>query len=106
MTPHPKLPLPHPATPDLLDHAARMRHTIDALLGQDFTPRTRMITYYQDMLALCEHGAMVAVDLTVDLAYLLPTDPRVTTPGLVTLDPIALRARTRDMIQMRSRTLN
>lgn len=99
------LPLPNIATPDLLGHAARMRHTIDTLLGQHVSPRARMLIYYQDMQALCEHGAMVAVDLTVDLAYLLPTDPR-NIPGLVTLDADALAARTRDMIAMRSRMLN
>lgn len=102
-TPHPALPLLF--DPTLLEQARKMRQTIDALLGQHLSPRTCMITHYHDLQALTARGHLIAVDLTVDIAYLIPEDPR-NTPGLVTLDPDALAARTRDMIAMRSSKLN
>ncbi|MCB9135125.1 MAG: hypothetical protein H6636_06850 [Anaerolineales bacterium] len=101
--PHPNLPLLFDLT--LLEQASKMRQTIDALLGQHLTPRERLIAHYRDLEALAAHGAILAVDLTVDIAYILEDDPR-NVPGLVTLDPETLAARTRDMIAMRSRRLN
>ena len=100
--PHPLIPLS--LDPSLLEQARKMRQTIDALLGRHLSPRTCMIAHYNDLQNLAARGTLIAIDLTVDIAYLTPEDPRL--PGLVTLDPEALAARTRDMIAMRSRHLN
>ena len=100
---HPPLPLL--VDPTLLEQATKMRQTIDALLGQHLTPRERLLAHYHDLEDIAAHGALLAVDLTIDIAFILEDDPR-NVPGLVTLDPDALAARTRDMIAMRSRQLN
>lgn len=101
-TPHPAIPII--IDPTLLEQARKVRQSIDALLGQHLSPRTCMIIHYHDLQALTARGHLIAVDLTIDLAYLTPEDPRL--PGLVTLDSDALAARTRDMIAMRSSRLN
>lgn len=102
--------LPHPPLPlygdrSLIEQAQKMRQTMDALLGQHLSPRNRLLVYYRDLEDIANHGGLIAIDLVIDIAYIVPEDPR-NVPGLVTLDAEALRARTRDMIAMRSRSLN
>lgn len=102
--------LPLPVSDELLQHASRMRQSIENLLGKHIPTRMRLLLYYQHLEELVKHAAMVAIDLTVDIAFLVPDDPRVAgpqaLPNLVMLDPEALAPRVWDMIGMRSRGLN
>lgn len=95
--------LPLPANPELLAYAHAMREVTDDLLGPTLTPRQRMLLHYRDMLDMASYGALIAIDLTVDLAFVVPSHPAA--QG-ITLDDDALRARIRDMIAMRSAKLN
>jgi len=99
------LHIPH----GLLHHAAAMRAAVYELLGDSLPPLARLRIYHLDMLALVEYGAMLAIDLTIDIAYILPGhavlhDPAAPPP--ITLDPETLRARIADLLAMHARKLN
>lgn len=99
--------LPLPTPPALLFHADLMRDKLTRMFYSKLPgKRDQLRAYHANMLDLAQAGAILAVDLTVDIAYLTEDDPLLATPGLVLLDPEALAARIHDMLHMRARKLN
>ncbi len=94
-----------PADPWLLHHAALMQQLVTAQFFPEYNGLTKLRIYHDYMQELVDRGHLVAVDLTVDIAYLTPDDPAVW-PGLVVMEITELRQRIHDILSIRGRILN
>ncbi|NUM44835.1 MAG: hypothetical protein HUU38_09005 [Anaerolineales bacterium] len=95
--------LPVACNPEYLLHADSMRNLICKQFFAHLTGLEQLRTYHSHMVDIVKRDQMVAIDCILDIAYYMPEQ---VAPDVAVLDPDALAARTRDMIAMRSRSLN